>query len=463
MKKMIVFMLGVLLPAATVLAIDWTGNAGNSLWSDSSNWNPSGIPAEDDDVSFYDIPTSLAITGATGSLNSLYVEQNIHSLTLSGTGLSINSLTIVSGGFTANLPLSMPYGSATDCTIDHREPSQDAVFNQAVTIPDSSQTLIVSTPLISPTARVLFSGGLTGDGAFAIYTARVVLGAPGTYAGDTTVLGGGSLQVTNTTGSATGTGNVTLGESSQIGGTGTISGNVTCESSAMIGANLSTVPGSHVPLHIGGTLTLNSTAVNITSVGGATAGTYTLVQAASISGTPVLGSVALPSGLSATSLQVVGNEIRVNLTGSPIQAWRTSFGWAADGSGTNQGNSQDYDGDGYSNLMEYAMNTNPTLKSSVPRATASIQNVGGGNRLKITFTRHTARTDINYIIQASTSLTGTWTNIAQSTLGGDVTDISGGTHAIDQGTGTVRTVTVTDGALVSSNSKRFLRVQVVAP
>jgi|GEM_PF-5135376 len=445
----------VFCPAQTV----WTG-ATNSDWSEPGNWT-NDIPSEVNDAEISGILSNVVISGATGSLFSLYINQPTYAVTLSGPGLSINTLQIDGGAFAANLPLTMPYESETTGSIIHRS-TQDAVFNQVITIPELSVLNLSTTE--SPTARILLPGGVAGPGGLNIIRVRVVLSVGSTYEGGTLLLDVSNLVVSNTSGSATGSGDVTLAESSQISGTGTISGNVTCESSAMIGANLTTVPGSHVPLHIGGTLTLNSTAINITSQNGApTAGTYTLVQAGSITGTPVLGSVSLPSGMSALTPEVVGDEIQITITGSPIQGWRTDLGWAVDGSGTNQGNSQDFDGDGYTNLMEYAFNTDPTSKASVPRATASIQNVAGNNRLRISFTRHTERTDINYTVQAATSLAGPWTDIAQSILGGDVTDISLGTFAIDQGTGLVRTVIVTDKQTVAGSPKRFLRVQVVVP
>jgi hypothetical protein len=43
MRKRILFLLAVVVPAHVTSAANWTGNSG--LWSDRNNWSPAGVPA----------------------------------------------------------------------------------------------------------------------------------------------------------------------------------------------------------------------------------------------------------------------------------------------------------------------------------------------------------------------------------------------------------------------------------
>src|SRR5947207_4545169 len=49
----------------------WTGTAGDTIWSDSANWNPNAVPASTTDTMKFDTsgiaaPTSLVDAGLTG-------------------------------------------------------------------------------------------------------------------------------------------------------------------------------------------------------------------------------------------------------------------------------------------------------------------------------------------------------------------------------------------------------------
>jgi autotransporter-associated beta strand protein len=85
-----------------------------------------------------------------------------------------------------------------------------------------------------------------------------------TYANGTTV-NGGTLLVNNTTGSGTGTGDVTVNSGGTLGGTGSIAGNVT------VNAGGSLAPGASIgTLTLGGTLTLDAFSTNTFEVDGST-------------------------------------------------------------------------------------------------------------------------------------------------------------------------------------------------
>jgi autotransporter-associated beta strand protein len=196
---------------------------------------------------------------------------------------------------------------------------------------------------------------------------RVILTAANAYDGGTTVAEG-TLLLANTSGSATGTGAISVSSGAALGGTGTASGAVTFASGARLVANLVSAPAAHDRLDIGGALTLAGTSIELSADGGApSAGTYTLVQAASITGTP--GSVIAPAGMSA-SAAVVGNQLQVTLSLTAEASWRQLWfgstldtGLAAD--------SADPDGDGVTNATERALGTDPLLPGAPASALPS--------------------------------------------------------------------------------------------
>lgn len=94
--------------------------------------------------------------------------------------------------------------------------------------------------IVSNTAVTTFSGGMSN-------TAALVKAGPGTlvFSGDsssrnnTTTILEGALLVNNTTGSGTGSGDVTVNAPGKLGGTGTIGGNVTVNAGAILTAGAS--------------------------------------------------------------------------------------------------------------------------------------------------------------------------------------------------------------------------------
>lgn len=126
---------------------------------------------------------------------------------------------------------------------------------------------------------------------------------------------------------------------------------------------------------------------------------------------------------------------------SPLESWRQLYFGTSANTGPAADN-QDFDGDGVSNLVEYALNT-------LPNSTSSGANPGSeivANRLQLTFQR--ARSDVTYLVEASNDLSpGSWQTIATNpgTVGSNVT--------------------VTDSVDLTgaSNQRRFIRLRVTAP
>ncbi len=114
-----------------------------------------------------------------------------------------------------------------------------------------------------------------------------------TYAGNTTI-SGGTLAAVNTTGSATGSGKVTVNSGGILGGTGTVTGAVTLASNATAGAGGHVAPGDSTVNNGVGTLKLNSIAFNTGSAAdiefsGDTFGQYDVLNVTGTNGLTISG------------------------------------------------------------------------------------------------------------------------------------------------------------------------------
>lgn len=127
-------------------------------------------------------------------------------------------------------------------------------------------------------------------------------------------------------------------------------------------------------------------------------------------------------------------------TATAQQTWRqTYFGTTANTG--NAANTADPDGDGQSNLLEYALGSNPTVAGALPVTAAR-----SGDNLALTFS-HTGDSTLVYAIQATNDLGTTWTTI----------------HTYPAFT-TSGSTTYTDTAVsLATQPRRFLRLSVTAP
>lgn len=117
----------------------------------------------------------------------------------------------------------------------------------------------------------------------------------------------------------------------------------------------------------------------------------------------------------------------------------------------------DADGDGLTNLLEYAFGRDPKLGDAAG-ASPVVSETLGDKRLQIVFLRNTGAADLVYTVEASDDLK-VWTPLARSTGGAAMVNLGGALSVSETGSGTVA-VTVVDGQLVAGPAGRFLRVVV---
>lgn len=201
--------------------------------------------------------------------------------------------------------------------------------------------------------------------------------------------------------------------------------------------------------------------VNVSVSGTATPGSdYTAIPA----------TVTIPAGASSTTIAVVpvtdtiaeGPETviltaangtgyyvsspwngTVTIQDLPADNWRfAKFGAAANTPAT-AGDNVDPDRDGMTNLMEFALNSNPQASDSSLFPTAS----KAGSTLSLTYRKNLAATDLTYAVLQSDDVTG-WTpaTVSEQILS-------------DDGTTRVIKATITTGGA----AKKFLRLRVTRP
>jgi hypothetical protein len=113
------------------------------------------------------------------------------------------------------------------------------------------------------------------------------------------------------------------------------------------------------------------------------------------------------------------------------------------------GHDADPDGDGISNLLEYAFNLAPTTANASGLPVVGRLAEGGSSYLTVSYTRLKLASDLAYIVEASPDLV-TWTSLTPVVV--SVTD-HGDTEA----------VVTRDSVATEGSARRFLRVRVIKP
>ena len=119
----------------------------------------------------------------------------------------------------------------------------------------------------------------------------------------------------------------------------------------------------------------------------------------------------------------------------------------------------DPDRDGRSNLLEYALHTSPLIAETAPMSVSLT-----ASRLTLAFPRDPLRTDLRYTVEGADALSGPWTELAASEVGGPTKAISTPPPTITEtpAAGLIQ-VSVRDVFTTTSRTKRFLRLRITQP
>lgn len=314
------------------------------------------------------------------------------------------------------------------------------------------------------------SGALTGSGGFAkTGTGTLTLSGASAYSGATVVKAGRLL----VQGSLGGTGQLMVASGATLGGTGWIGGAVSSTGAVSPGASagLLTISndytqaaGGSLVIEIGGTtpgvdqdqLVVSGTAslagtLDVTNTIAVSSGdSFTVLQAAAISGT--FGTILGTPGPGLTW------QAQYTATSVVVQATSGASGFDAFVLTHNltQGLTGDDDGDGCANLLEYALGSDPTNGAS-KALTSGAQAAG---QLNLTFLRLDAATDVTYFAESAYAATNDadWVAIASNKLGTWYGPATFGEVALGGGT---NRATVTD--TVTGATNRFMRLRVSRP
>ena len=184
-----------------------------------------------------------------------------------------------------------------------------------------------------------------------------------------------------------------------------------------------------------------------------------LSSAGVLSGTATSGGTGSFPGIMVTASNgVPPNATQTFALTAATQAanYLASFGLT----GSNAALNFDYDGDGLTNLLEYALNLNPTVASVSGLPVVTLKDYNGTKYLSMKFTRSSLATDLTYIVQGSSDLNG-WTDLGTSTAGGTTSGIG---FVAETGSAPIFTVEVRDTVPYNPNGmvKRFLRLKVTS-
>ncbi len=258
-------------------------------------------------------------------------------------------------------------------------------------------------------------------------SATLDLSGASSYTGATTV-SNGSLIITGSLGTSA----VSVASGAAIGGTGSLGGNLTLGSGATL--LFGVTPSATHGVSVAGTTTLSGPiTVSPRLLGGTLApGTYTvLTYAGSLAGSPAFNwSDPTGSGLIASFSTATASEVRVTLI-TQQQAWRQNHFETTANSGS-AADDADPDFDGLTNLLEYALGSDPGIATVNP-----VEVTFDANLIQLTFNR-IADTALVYRVDASSNLVD-WASIWE-------------------GSGEAGEVTVSDTG--NTNPSRFLRFAV---
>ena len=356
---------------------------------------------------------------------------------------------------------------------------------------DGTTTGSVAGDIVNNAALVLspgplglpYNGVISGSGSVTVTGANTVsLGGANTYSGGTSVLQG-VLNLANISGSATGTGAVSIGAAGALSGTGSLSGSVTVSGAlAPAGAGAGTITlGSSLAFTSGSTLALDlgtaSDQVAFASTGtlsgsglptlALTLGTgfdyaasYTILSNVSTAGFTFGAITGYDTATYNATVQKSGSAYVLSF---PLKAVTPTYAsWATDNGITGQPANGDFDNDGVANAVEMVLGGNPATvaDTGLLPTIAIVTNPAGvpaGTYMEFTYRRTalSVSASVTSAGQYSTDLLAAWTT-AVNGVGGVVTIETANFYA----TGVDRVqVYVPKGA----STKLFGRLNVTVP
>jgi hypothetical protein len=189
---------------------------------------------------------------------------------------------------------------------------------------------------------------------------------------------------------------VTVGDAATLSGNGNLGGEVTIQAGGRHALAVAATSAAQLTRVIGGTLTLEEgNILELTTAAAPAGGTYVLATAPTITGSPT--SVHF-SGSGTVSVDTASSPNRLLLT---VTGGANYDSWAADpakGNIPGEPATGDFDHDGISNLVEYALGMNPRVSSQPAGVLAG---------KVLTFTKGAdaiANGDVSWVIETSTSL-----------------------------------------------------------
>ncbi|MES2476602.1 MAG: LamG-like jellyroll fold domain-containing protein [Verrucomicrobiota bacterium] len=143
---------------------------------------------------------------------------------------------------------------------------------------------------------------------------------------------------------------------------------------------------------------------------------------------------------------------------TPTEIWRQAHFGANWNNPAVSGDAVDGDHDGMTNLLEYALGSDPNTANITGSPTVSAVE----DKLQITFHRNPAASDIRLLVTASDDLTSVWTEIARSEQGAAFVASVVGAEVEEQVNGEIRIVQATDAVFTHdpAHPKRFMRLEV---
>lgn len=331
----------------------------------------------------------------------------------------------------------------------------------------------------SGTGSLTLTGACTHNGSTTVNAGTLKLnGSITTASGTLTAATGATLSGTgNTNATVTVNGNHAPGNPV---GTQTFTGTLNYTATARLKCTLQTnsnaanasgkVSGGTVNVAAGAALdfVLNGagSTVNFTDIFWSQPRTWAVMSGTAITGTFSLGSVSADSGGRSASdygtFALQQSATAVNLTYTPLtptELWRRANFGADWSNPAISGDAVDGDADGLSNLLEYALGSDPNTSDVAVAPQVSIKD----GKLKIAFNRNTAASDVILIVTAADDPGGAWNEIARSTGGAPFTVTAEGATVSETGTGLLRAVRSSDVYFTTDTAhpKRFLRLEVM--